>query len=115
MRGLGTPVDMSHKTLAPPITTGVRAKDEELAAATVAGHVNWLAAMSLKSTAPGKAVTKLTEEGGEDLDLPPCLAATRDPEGTFTLGAAEGGRAELLGDAGGLDKVSATILSTPAK
>jgi hypothetical protein len=97
---------MSHKTLAPPITTGVRAKDEELAAATVAGHVNWLAAMSLKSTAPGKAVTTLTEEGGEDLDLPPCLAATRDPEGTFTLGAAEGG---------GLDKVSATTLSTPAK
>ncbi len=83
--------DPSHNTLAPPITTCVRDKEEELAEATVDGHVNWLTAMSRKSTAPGKAVTKLTSKGGEDLDLPPCLGATRDQGGTFTLGAAEGG------------------------
>ncbi len=38
-------------------------------------------------------------DGEEDSGLPPCQAAAKDPEGSFTLAAAEGG---------GLDRVSAT-------
>jgi hypothetical protein len=84
-------VEKSHNTLTPPITTGWRDSEEELAAATIDGHNNWFAAMSTKLTAPGKAVTRLTNEGEEGSDLPPRLAATRDLEGAFTLAAAEGG------------------------
>ncbi len=43
-------------------------------------------------------------EGVEDSGLPPCQAAARDPEGSFTLAAAVGGE---------LNNVSATTLALP--
>ncbi len=46
-----------------------------------------------------------TMDGEKDSGLPPCQAAAKDPEGCFTLAAAE---------RGGLDSVSATMFSSPA-
>ena len=65
---------------------------------------------------PGVARTTATEEE-EEPGGPALKAATKDPEGTFTLAAAEAGlEGEEEGSCkpgGGRDKVSATTFCTP--
>ncbi len=63
--------------------------------------------MSRKSRVPLKAVTKVTNEGVESSDLPPCLASTSDPERRAVLHCHF--ESDSKSDAGNWDRVSATI------
>jgi hypothetical protein len=100
---------MSHHRLTPITSTAWSWTEEDLLACSVAWHIFCCSAMSAKSNFC--AITETAQTVGwtmdseEDSGLPPCQAAAKDPEGSFTLAAAE---------RGGLDSISATTFSSPA-